>query len=102
MKRVGMFLATVTLVSLVGCTPKEEPKPVPVEMPAPAPVAPPADTMPKVDTLKAAEPAKTMKKKTSAAVQKNDDGSATAVQVRPSRTEKKEDDASTTQIRKSR
>ncbi|MCX6140997.1 MAG: hypothetical protein NTX15_09250 [Candidatus Kapabacteria bacterium] len=102
MKRIGMAFATATFISFVGCTPKEEPKPVPVEMPAPAPVAPPMDTMPKVDTVKAMESTKTMKKKTSAAVQKNDDGNATAVQVRPSRTEKKEDDASTTQIRKSR
>lgn len=105
MKRIGMVIAAASVIALVGCGKKEEPQPVPQEMPAPpAPVS--VDTMPKVDTLKSVEETKTTtttkKKTTTTAVKKNDDGSATGVQTRPSRTEKKEDDASSTQIRKSR
>lgn len=104
MKRIGIVIAAASVIALVGCGKKEEPQPVPQEMPAPAPV--PADTMPKVDTLKSVEETKTTtttkKKTTTTAVKKNEDGTATGVQTRPSRTEKKEEDASSTQIRKSR
>lgn len=103
MKRIGIVLAAATFITLVGCGKKEEPQPVPQELPAPPVVV---DTMPKVDTLKSVEESKTTtttkKKTTTTAVQKNPDGTATGVQTRPSRTEKKEDDASSTQIRKSR
>ena len=88
MKRLAMFLAAATVITAVGCTQKEEPKPIPQEMPVIAPVV--VDTMPKADTLKSVEETKSKtttstKKKTTTVIKKNEDGTATGGQVRPSR-----------------
>ncbi len=81
MKRLAMFLAAATVITAVGCTPKEEPKPIPQEMPAIV-----TDTVPAGDTLKSVEESKTTTttKKTTV-VKKTTDGSGTVVTPKPSR-----------------
>lgn len=110
MKSVKVFAAAFVCVALVGCTQKEEPKPVPeempIEMPAPAVDTSRADSL-RIDSLRAdslmkakATTKKVVKKVTT--VNKNDDGTASGAQIRASRDEKKEGEASGGQIRKSR